>query len=222
MSRQTKAETRKLRILIVEDRSDVAKTTAMLFRVSGFEVQIALNGTSALSHAETFSPDVALLDLGLPDMDGCEVARRIRANPKTSCMRLIAVTGRGEEFSEMVTEAGFDRHLTKPVEPEMLISLLDDIQELMQDDENQDSELESDLLTEADPGSVEQIEQNLREPLNLLRVNLALLKEARLDEKRFNELCHSLETEAKNVTELVEKLLVLARAQPKEASLFTS
>jgi CheY-like chemotaxis protein len=88
-------------------------------------VALAHNGPDTLRMAAEFRPRVVLLDLGLPDMDGCEVARQLRQTPSGKAAVLIALTGSGEDNTrERAREAGFDRHLLKPVEPEALIRLL--------------------------------------------------------------------------------------------------
>ena len=94
--------------------------------MAGHDVQIASNGIRALAAAESHRPEVVLLDLGMPGMNGFEVARRIRAAPWGRAMVLVALTGWGQEEDRRQTrEAGFDHHLTKPVPP-------DEIEELIQ------------------------------------------------------------------------------------------
>jgi signal transduction histidine kinase len=105
------------RILLVDDNADGAFMLAELLRFDGHEVQTALSGMEALERMKTFHPDVALLDIGLPGLDGYEVARRIRAEPGNGTIRLIAITGYGrEEDREAARDAGFVAHLVKPVE----------------------------------------------------------------------------------------------------------
>jgi two-component system CheB/CheR fusion protein len=114
-----------LRILLVEDDDAVAGTTALWLRLQGHEVRSARNGRSALAQVGEFGPQVVLLDIGLPDMDGYEVARRLRARPEGRDLVLVAVTGYGhEEARERSRAAGFDHHLVKPVEPDTLNGLL--------------------------------------------------------------------------------------------------
>lgn len=106
------------RILVVDDNVDGAETLAMLLSLSGYETRTAFDGPSALSAAAQFQPHVVFLDIGLPGMNGYEVARRLRANSGLEAARLVALTGRGtEEDQRKSREAGFDAHLTKPVEP---------------------------------------------------------------------------------------------------------
>jgi signal transduction histidine kinase len=105
------------RILLVDDNADGAFMLAELLRFDGHEVETALSGMEALERVNTFHPDVALLDIGLPGLDGYEVARRIRAEPGNGSIRLIAITGYGrEEDREAARDAGFVAHLVKPVE----------------------------------------------------------------------------------------------------------
>lgn len=94
---------------------------AMLIELMGHEVQTASDGVEALEVAEAFRPDVILLDIGMPRMNGYEASRRIRMKEWGSSVRLIALTGWGqEEDMRMAEEAGFDQHLVKPVEADAL------------------------------------------------------------------------------------------------------
>jgi CheY-like chemotaxis protein len=114
------------RVLIVDDNVDAAETLGMQVRILGAnEVRTALSGEVALQTAPAFRPDIVLLDLGMPEMDGYEVARRIRQEPWGKDVMLVAVTGWGqEEHRQRTKEAGFDRHLTKPADPADIESLL--------------------------------------------------------------------------------------------------
>ena len=114
-----------LRILVVDDSRDAADICAMLLELSGHRVQTAYSGHRALEVAEAFQPQVLLLDIGLPDMDGYQLARSIRSAPWGHSACLVAVTGWGQEQDRRrASEVGFDHHLTKPVEAEALDSLL--------------------------------------------------------------------------------------------------
>ncbi len=116
-----------LRVLAVDDNADAIESMAMLMRQCGHEVRTASSGRGALEIAREFRPDVALLDIGLPDISGHELARLLRAQPATSRTWLIAVSGWGQEQDKRrALEAGFDLHLTKPADPERLLSLLAD------------------------------------------------------------------------------------------------
>jgi CheY-like chemotaxis protein len=116
-----------LRILIVDDLPDAAKSLAMLLNLDGHEVKIAPPGQAALEMAEVEEPDVVLLDLGLPGMDGYEVAKRLRQRVGKLPL-IIAVTGYGdEEHRRRCAEAGIPLHLLKPVDPELLLRLLQEL-----------------------------------------------------------------------------------------------
>jgi DNA-binding response OmpR family regulator len=120
-----KPEKRGLRILIVDDNHDSAMSLAMLLSITGHETRTAHDGESALSTAESFLPDVVLLDIGLPKLNGYEVAQRIREQAWGKSMFLIAVTGWGqEEDRQRSAEVGLDVHMVKPVEPAALEKLL--------------------------------------------------------------------------------------------------
>jgi len=113
------------RVLLADDNKDAADSLAMLLTLSHHEVRIAHCGRAALAVAETFRPDVALLDIGMPELDGYSVARALRQAPWARGMRLIALTGRGqEEDKQRACAAGFDHHLTKPINPAALERLL--------------------------------------------------------------------------------------------------
>ena len=113
------------RILIVDDSRDGGESLATLLRVLGAEVALAHSGRAALESVETFKPNVVLLDIGMPGMDGYEVARRIRANPMNRDISLIALTGWGQdEDRRRSVAAGFNHHLVKPADIEQLRQLL--------------------------------------------------------------------------------------------------
>jgi len=106
------------RILVVDDNVDAAKSLARLLKRWGHAVEISHDGPSALEAAEAYRPEVVLLDIGLPGMDGYEVARRLRANPAFLTTPLAAITGYGQDDDQRRSfEAGFNLHLTKPVDP---------------------------------------------------------------------------------------------------------
>ena len=110
------------RVLVVDDNVDAADGLAMLLRAHGLDVQVAYRGAEAIALATAVKPDVVLLDLGLPDMPGEEVAHRLRQDTRASEARLIAITGWGQEADRARTrEAGFDLHLVKPVDPDVLL-----------------------------------------------------------------------------------------------------
>jgi PAS domain S-box-containing protein len=119
-----------LRILVVEDHADSAEMLAFLLRLEGHEVRVASEGSGALDAARAQRPDVVLCDIGLPGMNGYEVASRLRQETECANARLIALSGYGQaEDRRRSKEAGFDFHLTKPVEPDALIALLGSLKE---------------------------------------------------------------------------------------------
>lgn len=116
-----------LRLLVVEDNPHGREMMKMLLEMEGYDVVAASDGESALELIAHHRPDVALVDLGLPGIDGCEVARRVRANSEFAPLFLIAVTGYGQaEDVRRSLAAGFDIHLVKPLDPEKLVQLLND------------------------------------------------------------------------------------------------
>jgi PAS domain S-box-containing protein len=113
------------RVLVVDDNRDAAESLAVLLRHAGHEVRTAWDGPAALDLAPGFRPEVVLLDIGLPGMDGYEVARRLRGRPELEHVVLVAVTGYGQDEDRRRSgAAGFAYHLTKPVEPAALQRLL--------------------------------------------------------------------------------------------------
>lgn len=113
------------RVLVVDDNEDAAHTLRLLLEEEGHRVETAHDGPSALSAALRLQPDVVLLDLGLPEMDGLEVARRLRARSPERQPLLVALTGWGQEKDKARTRsAGFDLHVTKPVEPRRICAVV--------------------------------------------------------------------------------------------------
>jgi CheY-like chemotaxis protein len=106
-----------LKILVADDNVDAAETLSALLEMLGHEVSIAHTAQDALDVAPHKAPRMLFLDIGLPDMDGHELARRLRATPATAAAVLVAVTGYGQpEDRERALRAGFDHHLVKPVQ----------------------------------------------------------------------------------------------------------
>jgi signal transduction histidine kinase/DNA-binding response OmpR family regulator len=113
------------RVLIVDDNADSARSLGMLLELGGHEIRLCYDGPSGLSEAESFLPEVVLLDIGLPGMDGLEVARSLRTRNLSPRPVLVALTGYGQaEDVRRSHEAGFDHHLVKPADPEALTHLL--------------------------------------------------------------------------------------------------
>ena len=115
----------RFKILVVDDNHDSALSMSMMLSIMGHETRTAHDGETAVATAETFLPDVVLLDIGLPKLNGYEVAQRIREKAWGESMYLIAVTGWGqEEDRQRSTEVGLNLHMVKPVEPAALEKLL--------------------------------------------------------------------------------------------------
>jgi CheY-like chemotaxis protein/two-component sensor histidine kinase len=113
------------RVLVVDDNEDAAKTLGDLLSTLGAEVRVVNNGISALEAAESFHPNAVLLDIGMPDMDGYEVARRLRSMPSQANTLLIALTGWGQDQDRRHSRAaGFDHHVVKPPDLPRLIQLI--------------------------------------------------------------------------------------------------
>jgi CheY-like chemotaxis protein/two-component sensor histidine kinase len=116
------------RLMVVDDNKDAADSLAMLLRLQGHEVRVAHSGPSALEMTKDYRPEMILLDIGMPGMDGYEVARRLRQQPGLENVVLAALTGWGQqEDRRRSAEAGFDHHLVKPPEPSALENLVADL-----------------------------------------------------------------------------------------------
>ena len=113
------------RILVVEDNGDIAESLKIILARDGHAVSVARDGAIALEMLPTFEPEVVFLDIGLPDMDGFELARRMRAQSKRADLLIVALSGYGEEAHRRLSkEAGCDEHLVKPIHPDILRSFL--------------------------------------------------------------------------------------------------
>jgi PAS domain S-box-containing protein len=119
---------RSLQILVVDDNADAARTLAMLLEAAGHQVRVKSCAQAALEEARAEPPDVCLLDIGLPEVNGNELARRLRSRPETADTVLIAITGYGQPFDrERALAAGFHHYFVKPVDSAKLMALLADI-----------------------------------------------------------------------------------------------
>jgi CheY-like chemotaxis protein len=111
------------RVLVIEDNADIRESLGMLLSLWGHDVEYAATGTDGLRRAHELRPDVALIDIGLPGLNGYEIARRIRSQNSSwaSDVKLVALTGYGRDSDRSeALDAGFDLHLVKPVDPALL------------------------------------------------------------------------------------------------------
>lgn len=116
---------RGLRVLVVEDNPDVRNMLRILLELDGHDVEAAVDGRQGLEMIELYQPDVALVDIGLPGLDGYEIARQVRGNPENENVYLVALTGYGERKDRRrALQAGFDAHLAKPVDLDSLTRIL--------------------------------------------------------------------------------------------------
>jgi len=115
-------------VLVVDDNEDAANTLAMILKLEGHEIRTAYSAAQALETLRDYRPDVALLDIGLPEINGYQLAERIRVLPGQRALRLVAITGYGQEADRARTlAAGFMTHLVKPVDFADLKRVLDDL-----------------------------------------------------------------------------------------------
>ncbi|HEY7889108.1 MAG TPA: response regulator [Steroidobacteraceae bacterium] len=130
LARQGAADsTPRRRLLVVDDNRDAAESMSMLLEMWGHDVAYAYDGPSALKTAEQWQPEAVFLDIGLPGMDGYEVAAKLRELPTARDAILIAITGYGQEDDRLRSrQAGIAHHLVKPVAPDALRSLIDSLQ----------------------------------------------------------------------------------------------
>jgi CheY-like chemotaxis protein len=115
----------KRRVLVVEDNLDTVHSMAMLVKMMGHEVQFAINGFAALETARAFRPEIILLDIGLPDFTGCEIAHRLKWQPDLKDTRIIAISALPErEYKQAALDAGCEEFYSKPIDPRRLEDLL--------------------------------------------------------------------------------------------------
>ena len=120
------ADHRARRILVVDDNESSAMTLSWAMEMYGYEVRTCYDGVTAVEVAENFKPEIVLLDIGMPIMDGYEVCRQLRKNPALCGTHVVAQTGWGDaETRRRTREAGFDEHLTKPVDLWALKDMID-------------------------------------------------------------------------------------------------
>jgi CheY-like chemotaxis protein len=125
-SSDAKPDIKPRRILVADDNRDSAESMSMLLKLSGHDVHLAHTGAEALEVAKHVRPEIAILDIGMPDLTGYELAERIRHEAWGEYITLIAVTGWGQDSDKRrALAAGFDHHLTKPVDPDRLEGLFD-------------------------------------------------------------------------------------------------
>jgi two-component system CheB/CheR fusion protein len=118
-----------LRILLIDDNQDVANSLSVWFKTIGHQVEIASNGARGISSAQTFKPDIILLDIGLPDMDGYQVARKLRDLSDMRNVWIIALSGYDQKKNSFNAEsAGFDHYLMKPPNLNQLQELIGELQ----------------------------------------------------------------------------------------------
>lgn len=116
-----------LRVLVVDDNEDAAEMLSDALGMLGCDARVAYDGAEAIRIAHEFDPELALLDIGLPVMDGYELAGHLRRAARGEQLRLVAVTGYGQDSDRIrAAQAGFDAHLVKPVELQIVIELIDD------------------------------------------------------------------------------------------------
>ena len=125
MGMPTSVRPDKRRVLVVEDNLDSVHSMAYLVKMMGHEVRFAINGFAALAIAREFRPDVVLLDLGLPDFNGCEVARQLRYEDAFRNTRFIAISALPvQQYRQLALQAGCDEFYAKPIDPKVLEALL--------------------------------------------------------------------------------------------------
>jgi CheY-like chemotaxis protein len=115
----------KRRVLVIEDNLDTVRSLALLLREMGHEVEYAINGYAGLEVARRFEPDVVILDLGLPGMDGFDVCRRMKNDPDLKAVRVVALTGYAQDdYRERALKSGCEAHFVKPIDASTLEKIL--------------------------------------------------------------------------------------------------
>ncbi|HKS28986.1 MAG TPA: response regulator [Pyrinomonadaceae bacterium] len=121
-------ENRQARVLVVDDAPDVLEMFSMMLQLSGYDVEVAASATEALKHASSMQFDVIVSDIGMPEMNGYELARRLRQMPDYARTPMIAVTGYAMyKDQKQAMESGFNAHLSKPVNPTTLLNLIEQL-----------------------------------------------------------------------------------------------
>ena len=116
-------------VLVVEDNRDVAESMATLLRLSGHEVRVAEDGSSAIETATRQKPDLVFIDIGLPGMDGYQLAQALRAIPELAGARLVALSGYGQEQAKRrARDVGMDEYFVKPIQPSDLVAVMTRVQ----------------------------------------------------------------------------------------------
>jgi CheY-like chemotaxis protein len=114
-----------LRILVADDVRDAAEALSILLKIEGYEVSVALGGLEAIALAQSVRPDIAVVDIGMPTVDGYEVARTLRREEWGEAIHLIALTGRDDSVSKRnATAAGFQQYVLKPIDPTRFLDLI--------------------------------------------------------------------------------------------------
>jgi DNA-binding response OmpR family regulator len=128
MAAESLPSSSRARILVVDDHAPSAEMVAEILGLEGYDVRIAHSAAQALESVQEFAPAVAVLDIGLPDEDGFEVARKIKARNDAAPIHLIALSGYGQsQYPRRAREAGFERYLVKPVDLDELLALVRDL-----------------------------------------------------------------------------------------------
>jgi CheY-like chemotaxis protein len=198
------SEARTFRVLVVDDNDDAARVLALLLRKGGHDVQTARNGAEALRLAAEFHPDCIVSDIGMPGVDGYELARRIRSDPQLEDTPLIALTA--YEDADRILEAGFNYHLVKPAKLTAIVPLIAEVQalrarlkqvelttetqsaalgtvkELVHEVKDEVTELKAQLKEE-----VAELKSDLKEEVEELKQELRVVKEVNEELKRSHD-----------------------------------
>jgi CheY-like chemotaxis protein/HPt (histidine-containing phosphotransfer) domain-containing protein/two-component sensor histidine kinase len=193
------------RVLVVDDNYDSAKSMALLLREMGHEAHMALDGFEGVRAVSALDPEIVFLDIGMPEIDGYEAARRIRGLPRAGSITLVALTGYGQpEDRRRSLAAGFDRHLVKPVERKDLDALFSEARVATRT-EPPAAESPRGRARRARPDGPQQIAHDLRTPLNALWGTSELLLETSLDPEQ-REYASLILSSAKAIRRLADEL----------------
>jgi CheY-like chemotaxis protein len=192
MAEETGEGGRSFRVLVVDDNKDAADTLCILARLWGYDVRAVYDGAEALNVARAYRPECLFLDIGLPGLDGYDLARRVRREPALAGAKLVALTAySGPEHERRAREAGFDYHLVKPADPAAVEELLQMVSQVLK-------------LASRTEALAQQSVELARETRDLIGGTKEDLREVRHEIREVKEELKEVKEELKEVKEVIK------------------